>query len=185
MSTMKVTKTRNATNTRAAILKSAIRQFVQDGYDKAGLRAIAADAGVDPALISRYFGSKKKLFAEALESTCEEKTGILGGERESFGTRVVDMLFNNSRQHTSQLLFIRLIIRSIGSVDAGKLVHQHIAKNFVQPFSAWLDEASAIEKAWLSASVLIGVLVAQNIHGRQTINAERLAAMMQSVIDSN
>lgn len=184
MNTMKTIKPRNAANTRSAILKSAVKQFVQDGYDHAGLRAIAADAEIDPALICRYFGSKQQLFAEALDNACEESVIMLDGDKAGFGTRVAEMLLNTSRQNTKQLLFIRMIIRSSGSPDASKMVHQHIMKKFVQPFSQWLDEEKATEKAWLTASVLVGILIIHNIHGRQTIKAERLAAMLQSIIDT-
>ena len=51
--------------TKAAILDSARVRFAADGYDRATIRAIAADAAIDPALVMRYFGSKEKLFAAA------------------------------------------------------------------------------------------------------------------------
>ena len=49
-------RARNAAATRAAILQAARRRFAREGYDQTGLREVAADAGVDAALISRYFG---------------------------------------------------------------------------------------------------------------------------------
>lgn len=152
---MKVIKTRNAANTRNAILQAAINRFLQDGYDNAGLRAIAAEAGVDPALICRYFGSKQQLFAEALASTSEDPMEVLGGDKENFGSRVAKEMLSPSRKTTKGLLFIRLLTRSSGSPDASNLVHQHVMAKFVQPFSQWLDADKATEKAWLTASVLI------------------------------
>jgi AcrR family transcriptional regulator len=53
--------------TRAAILNAAAARFASNGYDKATLRAIAADAGVDAAMIIRYFGGKADLFAAAVQ----------------------------------------------------------------------------------------------------------------------
>jgi AcrR family transcriptional regulator len=53
--------------TRAAILAAARERFAADGYERATIRAIAGDAGVDPALVMRYYGSKEKLFAAAAE----------------------------------------------------------------------------------------------------------------------
>jgi AcrR family transcriptional regulator len=55
---------RNAEATRAAILASAREAFARSGYDGAGVREIAAGAGVTAMLVNRYFGSKEKLFAE-------------------------------------------------------------------------------------------------------------------------
>ncbi len=58
---------RDAAATREAILEAATRRFVTHGYERAGVREIAADAGVTAALVNRYFGSKEKLFAEVIE----------------------------------------------------------------------------------------------------------------------
>src|SRR5580692_6330689 len=55
---------RDATATRAAILASARKAFAKSGYDGAGVREIAAGAGVTAMLVNRYFGSKEQLFAE-------------------------------------------------------------------------------------------------------------------------
>jgi len=52
---------------REAILSAARARFAADGYDRATVRAIAADAGVDPSMVMRYFGSKRQLFARTAE----------------------------------------------------------------------------------------------------------------------
>ena len=52
---------------REAILDAARRQFAAQGFEGATMRAIARDAGVDPALVSYYFGSKSGLFVESLQ----------------------------------------------------------------------------------------------------------------------
>jgi AcrR family transcriptional regulator len=64
-------RARNATQTRADILAAARLRFGSDGYERTTLRAVAADVGVDPALVIRYFGSKQDLFAAAAEFTLD------------------------------------------------------------------------------------------------------------------
>ena len=64
-------RTRNATQTRTDILAAARMRFGSDGYERTTLRAVAADVGVDPALVIRYFGSKQDLFAAAAEFTLD------------------------------------------------------------------------------------------------------------------
>ena len=54
------------TTTKADILEAARARFLAEGYDAVTLRTIAADAGVDVALVSYYFGSKKGLFGAAM-----------------------------------------------------------------------------------------------------------------------
>src|ERR1700754_4834725 len=65
---------RDAAATRAAILASARRGFVEAGYDGAGVREIAAGAGVTAMMVNRYFGSKERLFAEVIAQVMAEPT---------------------------------------------------------------------------------------------------------------
>jgi AcrR family transcriptional regulator len=58
---------RNSEATSSAILAAARERFAADGYERATIRAIAAQAGIDPAMVMRYFGSKEGLFAAAAQ----------------------------------------------------------------------------------------------------------------------
>ncbi|MGK5684108.1 TetR family transcriptional regulator [Actinoplanes sp. URMC 104] len=58
---------RRSDATRAAILRAARERFAADGYERATIRAIAADAAIDPSMVMRYYGSKERLFAAAAE----------------------------------------------------------------------------------------------------------------------
>src|SRR6266542_328531 len=58
---------RRSDATRAEILRAAQSRFAHDGYQKATIRAIAADAGIDPSMVMRYYGSKERLFAAAVD----------------------------------------------------------------------------------------------------------------------
>ena len=58
---------RSSEQTKGAILTAARERFGTAGFQAATIRAIAADAGVDPAMVMRYYGSKDKLFAAAAE----------------------------------------------------------------------------------------------------------------------
>jgi AcrR family transcriptional regulator len=60
-------KPRRGDATRANILAAARQRFAADGYERATIRAIAADAGADPTLVMRYYGNKEGLFAAAAE----------------------------------------------------------------------------------------------------------------------
>jgi len=58
---------RKADQTKAAILAAARERFAESGYEAATIRAIAADANIDPSMVMRYFGNKEQLFAAAAE----------------------------------------------------------------------------------------------------------------------
>ncbi|MGA9421980.1 MAG: TetR family transcriptional regulator [Rhodanobacteraceae bacterium] len=72
--------------TRARILSAARQRFASDGYERATIRAIAADAGIDPSLVMRYFTNKQGLFVAAadidlrlpqLRGVPREKVGVV------------------------------------------------------------------------------------------------------------
>ncbi len=69
---------RNAAATREAILAAATRRFTTQGYERAGVRDIAADAGVTAALVNRYFGSKERLFAEVIRRALDMRHLLQG-----------------------------------------------------------------------------------------------------------
>ena len=58
---------RKADQTKAVILAAARERFAESGYEGATIRAIAADANIDPSMVMRYFGNKDQLFAAAAE----------------------------------------------------------------------------------------------------------------------
>jgi AcrR family transcriptional regulator len=53
--------------TKATILECARERFAEDGYERATIRAIAAQADIDPAMVMRYFGNKEGLFSAVTE----------------------------------------------------------------------------------------------------------------------
>lgn len=63
----KTPRPRSSAHTRAAILTAARERFAADGYEKATIRAIAADAHIDPSMVMRYYGNKENLFAAAVD----------------------------------------------------------------------------------------------------------------------
>lgn len=182
-------KTRNAATTRSGILVAARNRFLREGYDQVGLRAIAADAGADPALICRYFGGKERLFAEVLETTSKDPMEILAGDRATFGLRVARALLDSSERTPERMAFIQLAARSSASPVAATLVRNHIEQQFIKPFTAWLGGERAAEKAWLVGSILMGVAImagiacAQPSSERNDAAIERLARLLQQAID--
>ncbi|WP_460666558.1 TetR/AcrR family transcriptional regulator [Kribbella swartbergensis] len=79
---------RKSDRTRAAILAAARERFGADGYERATIRAIAADAGIDPAMVMRYYGTKEKLFAAAAEFDLR-LPDLTGVPREQLGEELI------------------------------------------------------------------------------------------------
>ncbi|WP_412742185.1 TetR family transcriptional regulator [Krasilnikovia sp. MM14-A1004] len=82
-------------DTRQSILDAARTAFAERGFDQASIRSIAGDAGVDPALVHHYFGTKEKLFLAAMNSPinpAELVPQALAGPREQAGERLVRLV---------------------------------------------------------------------------------------------
>jgi AcrR family transcriptional regulator len=58
---------RSSAETKATILAAARERFAESGFERATIRAIAADANIDPSMVMRYFGNKDQLFAAAAD----------------------------------------------------------------------------------------------------------------------
>ena len=59
--------TKRSQPAREAILAAARRRFTRDGYERTTIRSVASDAGVDPAMVMRYYRSKEGLFGAAVD----------------------------------------------------------------------------------------------------------------------
>lgn len=80
-------------DTRDAILAAARETFAEKGYHGASIRAIAARAGVDGALVHHYFGTKDGLFIAAVDLPLQPDTmleALLGGDIDTLGERLID-----------------------------------------------------------------------------------------------
>jgi AcrR family transcriptional regulator len=79
---------------REAILAASRQLFVERGYERATIRSIATKAGIDPALVLHYFGSKERLFLTALTDEFRPEADEfardqLGANLEGLGERLV------------------------------------------------------------------------------------------------
>jgi AcrR family transcriptional regulator len=67
---------RDADNTRAALLKAGAELFAERGYNQATIRDIGERAGVDAAMIARYFGGKAQLYIAVLHEEMGDETPV-------------------------------------------------------------------------------------------------------------
>src|SRR5437868_4121852 len=78
-------RSRDRDRTHAEILDAARRSFATRGYAHSGMREIAAAAGITPALVVRYFGSKEQLFVAAIDADLGVAPFLSLGPREQIG----------------------------------------------------------------------------------------------------
>src|SRR5215217_9333010 len=97
---------RRSDATRAAILAAARERFSSDGYERATIRAIAADARIDPSMVMRYYGNKEKLFAAAAEFDLR-LPDLTAVPRETLGARLAGHLVDRWEKDDTLMALLR------------------------------------------------------------------------------
>ncbi len=184
---------KSAADTRAAILEAARSRFAANGYEHTGVRDIAADAGVDAALICRYFGSKQELLAEILatQPDCAEiLDGPMGNIGKGLAARVLLDDVGGSNATDAVPTDLLIILRAASSSEAAPLLRSAIEKKFTGPLQKRLRGEGRKERAMLAASFVLGSMVLRSLlkvspaRGSDPVVTKRLARAIQTVIDS-
>ena len=154
---------RNATTPRHAILPPAAQLFLQDSYECVGLRDIARDAGVDVALVSRYFGSKEELFHQVLRGDRDDKEP-LEGDPTDLPARLADLMLDkgceNDRDNVERLL---IILRSASSPKAAEVVRGALRHDMLEPFAELIGGRNAALRSSFVMAVFMGTTILRTV----------------------
>ncbi|APZ99613.1 hypothetical protein BWQ93_14805 [Sphingopyxis sp. QXT-31] len=159
-----IVKKRDAVATRAAILAAAHQRFLRESYDGVGLRDIAGDAGVDVALISRYFGGKEGLFREVVAD--KEKPKIFrepksAAELPDFFARLVVEDADEDLEKRMEMFVIML--RSASSPKAGEVIRDLVHLDVLGPLTELIGGDQSEFRATMLLSILMGIGVLRTI----------------------
>jgi AcrR family transcriptional regulator len=149
---MAPTRARNAQETTADILAAARSRFGSDGYERTTLRAIAADVGVDAALVIRYFGSKQDLFAAAAEFTLD-LPDLSGVDPDDVAAVLLPSFFAVWEEDTT---FVALLRAAMTSATATETMRQVFASQ-VAPVLAAVTPDNPAQRAGLMGAFIIGL----------------------------
>jgi AcrR family transcriptional regulator len=161
--------------TRDAVLTAARQAFAEKGFDGATIRGIASTAGVDPALVHHYFGSKDKLFLAAIEAPANPADLLpeaLAGGRDALGHNVVRLLLR-VWDGPMQPAALALVRSAIGNEWTAKLLREFLVTQVLRRVVGTLDMPVREReiRGSLAASQLVGLVV-----GRYLLKLEPLAS---------
>jgi AcrR family transcriptional regulator len=161
--------------TRDAVLTAARQAFAEKGFDGATIRGIASAAGVDPALVHHYFGSKDKLFLAAIEAPANPADLLpeaLAGGRDALGHNVVRLLLR-VWDGPMQPAALALVRSAIGNEWTAKLLREFLVTQVLRRVVGTLDMPVREReiRGSLAASQLVGLVV-----GRYLLKLEPLAS---------
>jgi AcrR family transcriptional regulator len=137
-----IIRRRDAGKTRGAILAAAQVAFATRGYGQVGLRQIAAEAGADPALVRRYFGSKEGLFEAALDDALDINM-LLDTPRCQFGVHLATLLIDGYDGANPLPIMMMAMADPAVRPIALDLLHCRV----ITPLAQWIGGCDADQRA--------------------------------------
>ncbi len=151
---------RPAAETKSVILAAARERFASDGYERATIRAIAADAGIDPSMVMRYYGNKERLFAAAAELDLE-LPDLAEVPRDEAGARLASHFLERWERDDA----LQILLRAGVTNDAVAERMRTIFAAQLAPVIAKLtgDAADSPARASIAASQVLGVALCRYV----------------------
>ncbi|HXV69937.1 MAG TPA: TetR family transcriptional regulator [Acidimicrobiia bacterium] len=185
-----------APDTRTEILEAARSVFAENGFDRATLRLIAAEAGVDPALIHHYFGNKDQLFAASIDipdAATDRVLGLLVDDPADLGRHLAETFFSIWEQEEPRTALLGILRSAMGGEDqAVEAFRQFLTSVMMAQLAPKIAGEDARLRALLMASQLVGVAMTRYVMRLEPIASapiddviDLVAPRLQSYVDED
>lgn len=163
-------ETRSREGTRRRILDTACRLFAEHGYDEVTMRMLGAEANANIALINRYFGSKRELFAEVLAQQ-GRFPGVLD-EGDDLAVTLAEYVADRlAAEEDSRVL--ATLDRSAPSTEVRELARERVRSAILEPLARRLPGEDAELRASIATVVILGSGRFRHLFGPGTPVARR------------
>jgi AcrR family transcriptional regulator len=155
-----------APETRARVLAAARASFADRGFDGASIRDVAARAGVDPALVHHYFGSKQQLFVAAMEwplDPAQAIPAVAAGDPDRVGERLARFIVELWEDPSFQPIVVGLIRSAASDPVAAGMLRELVMSGPLPALVRVADGPDAEVRAALVGAHLIGFAMARYI----------------------
>jgi AcrR family transcriptional regulator len=160
-----VSRPRDAAATKAALLDAATKLFGERGFDRTTVRDIANLAGVNQALLFRYYGSKDALFATVLATRSRELIEDSPAEH-LLRTVLLRMLEETPRREDHPLY---AVLRSSHHDSAAEVVRRQLGEEYTRALASLTDAEDAELRADLVLAWVVGIGVLRTVFGKQPL----------------
>jgi AcrR family transcriptional regulator len=180
---------RGSPDTREAILTAAREVFAEKGFDAASIRAIAALAGCDPALVHHYFGSKDKLFLATVQAPIdpgELVPQVVAGGPDGAGGRLVLALLSVWDNPASGPAALALVRSALQHDWSARMLREFLTSQVLRRVVAQLTHDQQPLRTALVASQMFGVIGVRyllRIEPLASASPQELAAAIGPTID--
>jgi AcrR family transcriptional regulator len=153
-------------DTRATILAAAAREFAAHGFDRVSMRGIAKAAGVDPALVHHYFGSKDDVLLATLDVPFDPRVvipALTSGGGAGLGMRLAGQFVAIWDDTDHQQRLVAMLRASLTSDVAADLLRNALVRMIFTPVSEVIDAPDAQLRSQYVASQLVGLAMARYV----------------------
>jgi AcrR family transcriptional regulator len=157
-----VQRPRDAAATRDRILSAARRHFATTGYDRATVRAIAADASVSANLITRYFGGKRGLFRAATDADLH-LADHLRGPLADLGLRIATEVVGRWEGKPGDDPLVTMMRAAMSDPGDARYMAEFFRRQAFVPLAEHLAGEDSGERAAAVGAFLMGVVVQRYI----------------------
>ncbi|WP_416964963.1 TetR family transcriptional regulator [Streptomyces sp. Agncl-13] len=162
-------------DTRDRILAAAREEFSERGYEKTSVRGIAKAAGVDPALVHHYFGTKEQVFEASVEVAFAPATNapaaVADGPLDGVGERLTRFIFGVWENPATRKPLLAVVRSAVNNEAAAAVFRRLVVSQVLGRVAAQLDLPDAELRAELAAAQLVGTAML-----RYVIKVEPLAS---------
>jgi AcrR family transcriptional regulator len=162
-------------DTRGQILTAARKSFADKGFTGTTIRAVAADAAVDPALIHHYFGTKDDLFLAAMQIPLDPRAvvpTVFADGLPGAGERLLRLFLSVWDDPHTRLPLVALFRTSLAQTTPQTLLQQGLLRLVLEPMRAALPPDEADRRVQLVVSQMAGLVLTRYI-----LQFEPLASM--------
>lgn len=147
---------RDSARSRELLLQAAIELFAEHGFERTTIRDIGERAGVDPALIARYFGNKTQLYLATLRADSDDAVpdDLLTPER------LLDMLERSD--HRGLGPHSRVVVEPLTDPLAQEAARSALHERLVEPLHDRFTREGADRprlRAEMVVAAIVGVIV--------------------------
>ncbi len=170
---------RDSGATRAAILGAAQELFAERGYERATVRDIAGRAGVNQALLFRYFGNKDELFRAAIADRGRQvlEDGQARGLLGRLLSRVLEPTDPTVPGH-----WLQAALRSSGHDEGAAAIREELGDEYVRALAELADGSDRELRADLVLAWLLGIALTRSVHQREPLASADPADVARHVL---
>jgi AcrR family transcriptional regulator len=160
--------------TRELIAAAARRQFGERGYDRATMRSIASEAGVDPGLVIHFFGTKWHLFLEVVTVPVDPErliASIIGAPAEERGARLARAVVTLLRDAAYGSAFTAMLRAAVSEPLVANVLRERLTENVFLPVAVGLGIDRARLRAELAVTQTMGLVLGRHVLGMEALVA--------------